>query len=169
MLTKNGGGDHKRRLSRVHCICTMHCVQCTLEKQCTANHVISCHSRHSTRGAGRRGRKRPRDGRPHSCCAGSIVLCSADRIVVNSYTKCPRALGILTRHWNVYPTNSVFFNYFLSNHCCSLGPSCHIREWTKSFPMMYVARQPLLSNTLFCLATVSEADVCSLTLSFYYC
>ena len=40
MLTKNGGGDRKRRLSRVHCICTMHCVQCTLEKQCTANHVI---------------------------------------------------------------------------------------------------------------------------------
>ena len=37
---KNGGGDRKRRLSRVHCICTMHCVQCTLEKQCTANHVI---------------------------------------------------------------------------------------------------------------------------------
>ena len=43
MLTKNGGGDRKRRLSRVHCICTMHCVQCTLEKQCTANHVISPH------------------------------------------------------------------------------------------------------------------------------
>ena len=40
MLTKNGGGDRKWRLSRVHCICTMHCVQCTLEKQCTANHVI---------------------------------------------------------------------------------------------------------------------------------
>ena len=40
MLTKNGGGDHKRRLSRVHYICTMHCVQCTLEKQCTAHHVI---------------------------------------------------------------------------------------------------------------------------------
>ena len=38
---KNGGGDRKRRLSRVHCICTMHCVQCTLEKQCTANHVIN--------------------------------------------------------------------------------------------------------------------------------
>ena len=40
MLSKNGGGDHKRRLSRVHYICTMHCVQCTLEKQCTAHHVI---------------------------------------------------------------------------------------------------------------------------------
>ena len=40
MLTKNGGGDHKRRLSRVHYICTMHYVQCTLEKQCTAHHVI---------------------------------------------------------------------------------------------------------------------------------
>ena len=40
VLTKNGGGDHKRRLSRVHYICTMHCVQCTLEKQCTAHHVI---------------------------------------------------------------------------------------------------------------------------------
>ena len=40
MLTKNGGGDRKRRLSRVHCICTMHCVQCTLGKQCTANYVI---------------------------------------------------------------------------------------------------------------------------------
>ena len=33
-------GDRKRRLSRVHCICTMHCVQCTLGKQYTANHVI---------------------------------------------------------------------------------------------------------------------------------
>ena len=41
MLTKNGGGDHKRRLSRVHYICTMHCVQCTLEKQSTAHHVLS--------------------------------------------------------------------------------------------------------------------------------
>ena len=40
VLTKNGGGDHKRRLSGVHYICTMHCVQCTLEKQCTAHHVI---------------------------------------------------------------------------------------------------------------------------------
>ena len=39
-LIKNGGGDHKRQLSRVHYICTMHCVQCTLEKQCTAHHVI---------------------------------------------------------------------------------------------------------------------------------
>ena len=47
MLTKNGGGDRKRRLSRVHCICTMHCVQCTLEKQCTANHVISTISKPS--------------------------------------------------------------------------------------------------------------------------
>ena len=48
MFTKNGGGDHKRRLSRVHYICTMHCVQCTLETQCTAHHVIkhnnNCHS-----------------------------------------------------------------------------------------------------------------------------
>ena len=33
-------GDRKRRLSRVHCFCTMHCVQCTLENQCTANHII---------------------------------------------------------------------------------------------------------------------------------
>ena len=41
MLTKNGGGDHKRRFSWVHYICTMHCVQCTLEKQCTAHHVIN--------------------------------------------------------------------------------------------------------------------------------
>ena len=41
MLTKNGGGDHKWRLFRVHYICTMHCVQCTLEKQCIANHVIN--------------------------------------------------------------------------------------------------------------------------------
>ena len=31
---------NKWRLSRVHCICKMHCVKCTLEKQCTANHVI---------------------------------------------------------------------------------------------------------------------------------
>ena len=39
---------------------------------------------HSTRGAGR---KRPRDGRLHSCCAGSVSTnhSSADRIVVNSY------------------------------------------------------------------------------------
>ena len=36
-------------------------------------------------------------------------------------TKCPRALGTLTRPWNVYPSNSAFFNYFLSNHCCSLA------------------------------------------------
>ena len=48
---------------------------------------LCCHSRHSTRGAGRHGRKRPRDGRPHSCCAGSGSTnhSSADRIVVNSY------------------------------------------------------------------------------------
>ena len=45
---------------------------------------LCCHSRHSTRGAGR---KRPRDGRLHSCCAGSVSTnhSSADRIVVNSY------------------------------------------------------------------------------------
>ena len=49
---------------------------------------LCCHSRHSTRGAGRHGRKRPRDGRPHSCCAGSGSTnhSSADRIVVNSYS-----------------------------------------------------------------------------------
>ena len=48
---------------------------------------LCCHSRHSTRGAGRRGRKRPRDGRLHSCCAGSGSTnhTSADRIVLNSY------------------------------------------------------------------------------------
>ena len=48
---------------------------------------LCCHSRHSTSGAGRRGHKRPRDGRPHSCCAGSGSTnhSSADRIVVNSY------------------------------------------------------------------------------------
>ena len=46
MLTKHGGGDHKRRLSRVHYICTMHCVQCTLEKQCTAYHVIRPHNKY---------------------------------------------------------------------------------------------------------------------------
>ena len=42
---------------------------------------LCCHSRHSTRGAGRR------DGRLHSCCAGSGSTnhSSADRIVVNSY------------------------------------------------------------------------------------
>ena len=46
---------------------------------------LCCHCRHSTRGAGR---KRPRDGRPHSCCAGSGSTnhSSADRIVVNSYS-----------------------------------------------------------------------------------
>ena len=33
-------GDRKGKLSRVHCICTIHCVQYTVEKQCTANHVI---------------------------------------------------------------------------------------------------------------------------------
>ena len=36
-------------------------------------------------------------------------------------TKCPRALGSLTRPWNVYLSNSAFLNYFLSNHCCSLA------------------------------------------------
>ena len=36
-------------------------------------------------------------------------------------TKCPRALGTLTRPWNVCLSNSAFFNYFLSNHCCSLA------------------------------------------------
>ena len=43
---------------------------------------LCCHCRHSTRGAGRRGRKRPRDGRPHSCCAGSGSTnhSSADRL-----------------------------------------------------------------------------------------
>ena len=48
---------------------------------------LCCHSRHSTRGAGRRGRKRPRDGWLHLCCAGSGSTnhSSADRIVVNSY------------------------------------------------------------------------------------
>ena len=40
MLTNYGEGDHKWRLSRVHYICTMHRVQCTSRKQCTANHVI---------------------------------------------------------------------------------------------------------------------------------
>ena len=41
VLTKYGGGDHKRRLSVQSALyCTMQCVQCTLEKQCTANHVI---------------------------------------------------------------------------------------------------------------------------------
>ena len=48
MLNKNGGGDHKRRLSRVHYICTMHCVQCTLEKQCTAHHVIIVYNNRHT-------------------------------------------------------------------------------------------------------------------------
>ena len=48
---------------------------------------LCCHSRHSTRGAGRCGRKRPHNGRPHSCCAGSGSTnhSSAGRIVVNSY------------------------------------------------------------------------------------
>ena len=48
---------------------------------------LCCHSRHSTRGAGRRGRKRPRNGRPYSCWAGSGSTnhSSADRIMVNSY------------------------------------------------------------------------------------
>ena len=32
-----------------------------------------------------------------------------------------RALGTLTRPWNLYPSNSAFFNYFLSNHCCCLA------------------------------------------------
>ena len=50
---------------------------------------LCCHSRHSTRGAGRRGRKRPRNGRLHSCCAGSVSTnhSSAVRIVVNSYNQ----------------------------------------------------------------------------------
>ena len=42
--------------------------------------------RNDRRGARQWGRKRPHDGRPHSCCAGSgsIYHSSADRIVVNS-------------------------------------------------------------------------------------
>ena len=48
---------------------------------------LCCHSWHSTRGAGLRGLKRPRDGRLHLCCTGSRSTnhSSADRIVVNSY------------------------------------------------------------------------------------
>ena len=48
---------------------------------------LCCHSRHSTHGAGRRGRKWLRDSRTHSCCArsGSTNHDSADCIVVNSY------------------------------------------------------------------------------------
>ena len=45
---------------------------------------LCCHSRPSTRGAGR---KQTRNGRLHSCCARSVSTnhSSADRIVVNSY------------------------------------------------------------------------------------
>ena len=58
---------------------------------------LCCHSWHSTRGAGRRGLKRPRNGRPHSCCAGSGSTnhSSTDRIVVNSYN----------HEWIMYPSN----------------------------------------------------------------
>ena len=50
-------------------------------------HGLCCHSQHSTRGAGRCGRKQRPAGRPHSCCArsGSTNHSSADHIVVNSY------------------------------------------------------------------------------------
>ena len=44
-------------------------------------------------------------------------------------------------------------------------PLCHITEWTKSFPMMYVTRQPLPSNSLFFLATVCGADTSGLAFS----
>ena len=45
---------------------------------------LCCHSRHSTCGAGC---KRPRDGQPHSCCAGSGSTndSSADCIMFNSF------------------------------------------------------------------------------------
>ena len=49
---------------------------------------LCCHSQHSTRGALRRSRNRRRDGRHHSCCAGSGSTnhSSADHIVVNCYS-----------------------------------------------------------------------------------
>ena len=78
-------------------------------------------------------------------------------------TKYPTALGNVTRPWNVYSSNSAFVNYFLSNHCCSLATMPYQRT-QKSSPMMYVAKQPLLSNSLFCLATISGTDICSFIL-----
>ena len=45
MFTKNGGGDHKWRLSRMHYIYLHNArLQCTLEKQGTVNHVIKAHN-----------------------------------------------------------------------------------------------------------------------------
>ena len=75
---------------------------------------LCCHSRHSTRGVGRCGRKRPRDGRPHSCCAGSGSTnhSSADRIVVNSYslqTHVPLATLIMRMHVSLKLRNKYFF------------------------------------------------------------
>ena len=57
-------------------------------------------------------------------------------------TKCPRALGTLTWPWNVYPSNSAFFNYFPSNQCCSLATI-----------MSYQRMNEKLSNDICCYAT----------------
>ena len=93
---------------------------------------LCCHSRHSTRGAGRRGRKRPRVGRPHSCCAGSGSTnhSSADRIVVNSYNLPYNSTNIrpridficyrLYKHFWKQPETTQLFNTFLNSQVVSL-------------------------------------------------
>ena len=69
---------------------------------------LCCHSQHSTRGARRRGCKRPRDGRPHSCCAGSGSTnhSRADRIVDNSYNTQPSDQQ--STHWPRTSTPKLF-------------------------------------------------------------
>ena len=56
---------------------------------------LCCHFRHSTRGAGWRGSKLPRYGRPHLCCAGSGSTnhSSAGHIGVNSYSICDQGVS----------------------------------------------------------------------------
>ena len=75
---------------------------------------LCCHSRRSTRVAGRGDRKRPRDDHLHSCCAGSGSTnhSSADRIVVNSYNQCQS-----TQQHN---TNTYWVTNFMISHLSSI-------------------------------------------------
>ena len=73
---------------------------------------LYCHFGHSTR---RTGRKRPRDGRSHSCCAGggSTNHSSADRIVVNSYsTSYGYAQGSIS---DIIILSTFIWSFFISN------------------------------------------------------
>ena len=69
----------------------------------------------------------------------SIIACWWPFCHAITSTKCPRALGTLTRPWNVYPSDSAFFNYFLSNHSCSLATI-----------MSYQRKNEKLSNDVYC-------------------